>query len=216
MFITFEGIEGSGKSSHAEKLAKRLESIGYHVVITSEPGGTKIGKRIREILLAPESKGMDVKCELLLYLADRVQHQKDAIVPALNAGEIVICDRYFDASVAYQAKARGLGKFAEELIYQFAEPVPNLTILFDCLVETGIKRAKKRIAQKNEQAQARFEAEGADFHRRVRAAYLALAKSHPDRIKVVNTEQHEAKVGEAVWEIVSKYIRDRRCRRLQP
>lgn len=210
MFITFEGIEGSGKSSQAKRLAMRLESMGYDVVVTREPGGTEIGKRIREILLSPDYSKMDATCELLLYLADRVQHQKEVIIPALEAGKVVICDRYFDASIAYQAKARGLGEFADRLIRKFSKPIPDITILLDCPEKLGLERARGRILQNNEQAQARFEAEKLDFHRRVRMAYLELAERYPNRIKVVSSKGGEASVEKKIWKIVSEYIKGRK------
>lgn len=209
MFITFEGIEGSGKSSHANRLASRLESMGYDVVVTREPGGTKIGKHIREILLSPESSEMEAACELLLYLADRVQHQNELIIPSLEAGKVVICDRYFDASIAYQAEARGLGDFGERLIRRFGKPVPDITILLDCPEKTGLARAKGRVLQNNEQAQARFEAEDINFHRKVRKGYLELARRYPERIKVVSTKGSEASVEKRIWKIVSEYIKGR-------
>ena len=156
IFITFEGIEGSGKSTVAAKVAHRLASMGCDVVLTREPGGTKIGERIREILLSSEFSDMDATCELLLYLADRVQHQREVITPALAEGRVVVCDRYFDASIAYQARARGLGELAEDLINRFAEPIPDLTILLDCSAETGLARARGRILQNADQVFARF------------------------------------------------------------
>ena len=204
IFITFEGIEGSGKSTQARRLAQKLESLGYDVVLTREPGGTKIGERIREILLSTDSDGLVATSELLLYLADRVQHQSELIIPALKQGKVVVSDRYFDASIAYQARARGLGKFAEDLIFRFAEPVPDLTLLLDCSAEVGLRRARGRIEELGEHLQARFEAEEIGFHRRVRAAYLALAQSFPDRIKVVNSELPPDEVFERVWKIVSE------------
>jgi len=209
IFITFEGIEGSGKSIQARRVAEKLESLGHDVLLTREPGGTAIGERIRRILLSPESSGMDAMCELLLYLADRVQHQSEVLMPSLDLGRVVICDRYFDASIAYQAKARGLGGFAGELISRFAEPVPDLTLLLDCSAETGLSRARGRVRQQGEQAFARFEEEDVGFHRSVRAAYLSLAQSQPDRIKVVNSELAADEVFDRVWELVSGCVGDK-------
>lgn len=179
-FITFEGIEGSGKSTQAQLLTDYLRKNGYEVVFSREPGGTEIGERIREILLDPKLKGMDARTELFLYLASRNQVVREKVLPALQAGKIVVLDRYADSSVAYQGYARGLG---EKLVARWNKIVtgglkPHLTIFVDVPVAVGKKR-------KENGALDRLEQEGVKFHERVREGYLRLARRASKRIKIV-------------------------------
>lgn len=175
--ITFEGIEGSGKSTQIRLLEEHLRGLGWQVVVTREPGGCRIADAIRHILLDPDNTQLASTAELLLYAAARAQHVAEVIRPALTQGAIVLCDRYIDATVAYQGYGRGLDLgLIEELNRLASDGVqPNLTLLFDLPVEEGLNRARSR----NEHAvvnEGRFEAESLAFHRRVRDGYLALAR----------------------------------------
>jgi dTMP kinase len=186
-FITLEGIDGCGKTTQARLLVEHLRGKGLDVLHTREPGGTDIGARIRAILLDPESRGMDPMCELLLYSADRAQHVATVIKPALAEGKIVVCDRYTDATAAYQAYARGLGQEVVEILSRIATSgcTPDLTILMDLPAGYALSRA---IDRNNDTAstESRFEEESVKFHERVREGYLHIAQIEPGRVKVVN------------------------------
>jgi dTMP kinase len=151
MFISFEGIEGSGKTTHAKHTVRFLQDKGHDCVITREPGGTRIGKKIRAILLDPLSKDMDPLTELLLYTADRAQHIKEYILPLLSDGKMVLCDRYYDATMAYQGFARGLDIGLIEKMHKllFENLKPDITLLLDLPPEIGLKRAWKQINNGN-------------------------------------------------------------------
>ncbi len=191
MFITFEGIEGSGKSTQMEMLAGYLERRGRKVMAVREPGGTMLGERVRALLLAREEEVIEPWSELFLYEACRAEIVAKVIAPALKDGYIVICDRFTDSTLAYQGFARGLPK---EVITGLNEAAtqgvaPDTTILVDCPVEIGLGRALKRTAERESGGQAaedRFEQEAVTFHERVRAGFLELAGGDPGRIKVVD------------------------------
>jgi dTMP kinase len=184
LFITLEGIEGSGKTTQIKRLARRLERLAVPCFATLEPGGTEVGKKIRRILLDSRNKGLTPLAELLLYAADRAQHVEEVIRPALRKGLWVLCDRFFDATVVYQGFARGqdsrLIKFLNERVTQGL--VPDLTFLLDCPVKMGLARAT---ARKN-RGQDRFEREKIAFHRKVREGYLNLARENPKRFVVLD------------------------------
>jgi dTMP kinase len=190
VFVTFEGIEGSGKTTQIERLARRLGGGGRPLVVTREPGGTAIGERIRAVLLAPDSAPLAAQAELLLYLADRAQHLAERIEPALARGAIVLCDRFSDATLAYQGGGRGLG--IERLAALHAtlglDRRPDRTVLLDMPVEAGLARARARNDARGLAAEARFEALALAFHEAVRAAYLELARADPGRIRVVSAD----------------------------
>ena len=203
MFITLEGIEGSGKTTQIRHIAEYIKSKGQDCVITREPGGTDIGKKIRTILLDSNSKGLDPSAELLLYVADRIQHVNEVIHPALSLGKIVLCDRYFDATVAYQGFARGIDM---DLITMLHKKVvenlrPDITILLDLPAETGLKRAWEQINNgARTSAETRFEEEKITFHENVRAGYLELARMEPERFRIIDAARNEKTVKEDIIE----------------
>lgn len=189
MLITFEGIEGSGKSTQVRLLQDVLTRQGHTVVATREPGGTAISDQIRTILLDARNSAMVSECELLLYYAARAQHVSQVILPALNSGGIVLCDRFTDATYAYQHFGRGLKSDILSVLDQFTlkDLRPNLTVLIDLPVETGLARAKSRAAALEVNArEERFENLKIEFHEKVRRGYLDLARKEPDRFLIVD------------------------------
>jgi dTMP kinase len=191
VFITFEGIEGSGKSTQIALLAQYLWARGSPVTLTREPGGTAIGDRVRAILLDPNHKTLDPKAELLLYAAARAQHLQEVILPALKTGGVVLCDRFSDATAAYQGYGRSLDL---DMISALDRIVtggmqPDLTLLLDIDAVDGLDRARGRNRSRGLDNEARFENEEVAFHERVRAGYRALAKQQPGRIRVVDASR---------------------------
>ncbi|MCF6178365.1 MAG: dTMP kinase [Geopsychrobacter sp.] len=187
-FITFEGIEGSGKSTQITLLRDALKKSGYPVVETREPGGCPIADQIRSILLHPKNSNINATTELLLYAAARAQHVNDVIRPSLEQERLVLCDRYTDATYAYQGDGRNLdAKLIRQLNLVAAQGIfPDLTILIDLPVETGLGRALSREATLQDDSEGRFERETIDFHKRVRDGYLNLAKQEPSRFVLVD------------------------------
>ena len=188
MFITFEGIEGSGKSLQINRAQAYLQEKGVACILTREPGGTDFGLALRKVLLGTDEGHREPWCELLLYLADRYQHLKEVIEPALNQGLLVLSDRYQDATRAYQGAARGIPLSEIEKLTQLLGIIePDKTILLDLDPEEGLKRARLRnAASPASAAEGRFEQEDLEFHKRVREAYLELADRDPQRIHVVH------------------------------
>lgn len=189
MFITLEGIEGSGKTTQVRTIAQWLKAAGREPLTTREPGGTPIGGQIRSVLLNPDNRELAPTAELLLYVADRVQHLETVVRPALAAGRVVVCDRYVDATLVYQGYARGLDL---AMIRQLHRLVchglrPDLTLLLDLNPEAGLARAWRRIHADGFHArESRFEKEQLAFHQRVRAGYLEMAGREPERFKVID------------------------------
>jgi dTMP kinase len=183
VFITFEGIEGSGKSTHIALLASYLQEKGYPVCLTREPGGTKIGERLRDLILDLQHNEMDPKTELFLYLASRAQHLAEVIRPALLNGTIVLCDRFTDATLAYQGYGRTLKPAVIRSIVEYAAYGirPDLTFLLDLTVQEGLRRLHGRGLLN------RLDAEALHFHEAVRKGYLALARREPKRFRVIST-----------------------------
>lgn len=198
-FISFEGTEGSGKSTQASLLAEYLRKHGHDVVLTAEPGGTRIGQKIRKLLLDPENH-MDPLTELLLYYADRAQHIREVIDPALEKGSFVITDRYADSTVAYQGFARGLDlniiNPLNELVVRHSKP--SLTLILDIDAEEGLRR--NRQAQKED----RFELEAVEFHNRVRSGYQEIAEDHPERVSVIDASSGQEDIAVKIIDIVEK------------
>ena len=207
-FITFEGIDGSGKSTHLRLLAHFLQSKGIDVALTREPGGTPVGVRLRAALL-DASEEVDPLAELLVFAADRAQHVRRVLRPALAEGRVVISDRYADATVAYQGAGRGFSaELISEIIALATEGLkPDLTLLFDLSVAESNTRTRRRTNGK--QAADRLDAEDAEFHTRVRNAYLHLAETEPDRIKVIETNQSVDETQERVREIIVSFLLSR-------
>lgn len=187
-FIVFEGGEGAGKSTQMTTFVQWLEANGADVVVTKEPGGTPIGERLRDVLLDPASRSLDPRAEALLYAADRAQHVAQVIRPALDAGKIVVSDRYVDSSLAYQGLARGLGLNEILSLSSWATGglLPDLVFFLNVDADSGLERSTGE--------PDRLEREGDDFHRRVNAAYLELAERWPGRFVVVDASRSEAEV----------------------
>lgn len=186
-----------------------LTEKGHDCIITREPGGTAIGKRIRSILLDPKSIDLDPLAELLLYIADRAQHIKTLIKPALKAGKTVICDRFFDATVVYQGYARGLDITKIYGLHQLVcdNLMPEITFLFDLPVKTGLKRALQQIDNgARTKKETRFEEEKLNFHEKVRAGYLALAHKEPERFKIIDATLDKTKVFDQIINGLDSYI----------
>lgn len=208
-FITFEGIEGSGKSTQIALLANYLTATGVRHVLTREPGGTEIGDQIRKILLDPVNRSLDAAAELLLYAASRAQHLREVILPALADGALVLCDRFSDATLAYQGYGRRLDR---DLIQSLDRIVtngmrPDLTLLFDIDAASGIARARGRNNIRGLEAEARFENEEIAFHERVRQGYLSLVAQEPGRIRVVDASLPPEVIQAEVRTIVEERLR---------
>ncbi|MCK4537606.1 MAG: dTMP kinase [Candidatus Krumholzibacteria bacterium] len=199
-FMTFEGIEGSGKSTVARLVADELEKAGIDVLLTREPGGTRISEAIRAILLDPDRAEISARAELLMYLASRAQLVDEVISPALREGRIVICDRFMDASVAYQGWARGLGENVVEHFNSFTVggSVPDVTFLFDLSVEAGFSRGPEKREADGVQIKDRLEREARSFHEKVREGYLRIAGREPGRFVVIDAALSLSEVTEAV------------------
>lgn len=206
-FITFEGIEGSGKTTQIQMLSNHLEEIGVEHLLTREPGGTPIGDQIRRLVLHPGNATMTATCELLLYTAARAQHIEQVIGPNLAEGRMVLCDRFKDATLAYQGYGRGL---SIELIRHLHAREglalnPDLTLLFDIEVDTALDRARHRDATRNID-ETRFEQEDFAFHDRVRTGYLDLARKESQRIVVINARGTTAEVHQRVLETMRRVL----------
>jgi dTMP kinase len=188
MFITFEGIEGSGKSLQIARAYEYVQRKGLKCILTREPGGTDFGLALRKVLLGTDGCHREPWCELLLYLADRYQHLKEVVQPAVSKGCVVLSDRYQDATRAYQGAARGIPLPEIEAVAQIMGIIePDKTVLLDLDVETALARARTRnAASPAAAAEGRFEAEDLEFHKRVRTAYLDLARQWPQRIRIVD------------------------------
>ena len=208
LFITFEGVEGSGKTTQIQRLKKYFAQKGISFKITREPGGCSIGEKVRKILLDPDHREMVPMSELLLYEAARAQHMKEVIKPFLKKGGVVLCDRFSDATLAYQGYGRRIDlKWIERLNQLSSQGIkPDVTFLLDCPSDVGLKRALHRNRTLKQEKEERFEKEKIQFHRRVRKGYLAIAKKEPRRVKVIDTRHGEAKVFEKIRKIVDNLL----------
>jgi dTMP kinase len=208
-FITFEGVEGSGKTTQIRLAGEFLRARGLAVVMTQEPGGTPLGERIREILLNRGGFDVSGEAELFLFAAARAQNTDAVILPAMQAGKIVLCDRFSDATIAYQAFGRGLSLESVREVCRLASRglSPHLTLLFDLTVEEGLERAFRRIAgREGNLREDRFEREHLDFHRRIREGYLAIARQEPDRVKVIDASWGIEPTRQEVQSILSAFL----------
>ena len=205
-FLSFEGIEGCGKTTQLKGLARRLRALGHLVVETREPGGSPISEQIRTVLLDPKNQGMDPRCELLLFLAVRAQHVDEIIRPALDKGAVVLCDRFTDATVAYQGYARRLGAALVARLNRFATAgvSPDLTIFLDVPVALGLTR-KRKTGDLD-----RLDRESAAFHKAVRNGYVRIARQNPRRVRVVNGTDSVDSVARAIDSIVRSRLRARK------
>lgn len=214
LFITLEGIEGSGKTTHMRLAAEKLAGEGRPVFQTREPGGTRIGEQIRSVLLSPENGSMSPLTELLLYEACRAQLIAELVRPELEKGSLVLCDRYFDATTAYQGFGRGLDLDLVERLNGIAGQgiEPDLTILLDCCVGAGLERIRGRYRNQSGEGGPRgpdrMEAEERAFHERIRQGYLRIAQKHAHRVRLVDAsggvEGVHAKVMDCIYRVLEE------------
>ncbi len=202
-FITLEGGEGSGKSTQARLIRDWLAAEGHPVLLTSEPGGTEIGQALRQVLMANQNTDMVPETELLLYIADRAQHVRARILPALAEGHIVISDRYHDSSVAYQHYARGVPMATLDFLFHELAGglVPDLTIVMDLPIPVAMERIQRRSVTDPDSV-SRFEEEALAFHERVRDGFHRIAASDPDRVKLVDGHRDQQDVFASVRQLI--------------
>jgi len=200
-FITMEGGEGCGKTTHSKALKKHLEGRGYKVILTREPGGTPTGKAIRRILLSNSSR-INAAAELLLFAADRFEHVQKIVAPALSEGSVVISDRYVDSTTAYQIGGRGLPEDMVKYINRVSSAgvVPDLTFILDVSPKIGMKRASV-------DGRDRFERESIEFHTMVRKAFLNIGKRSPKRVKIIDSNKDLATVGDEIMHIADQILK---------
>jgi dTMP kinase len=208
LFITFEGPEGSGKTTQVSRLYARLQAQGFQVLLTREPGGTSIGDQIRQVLLSPANVELVATAEILLYSASRAQLVEQVIRPALGRGSVVISDRYADSTLAYQGYGRSLDLDAVRAITAFATGglVPDLTIYLDLDVREGLRR-KLAAARQTGDEWNRLEVQDLAFHERVRAGYLALAAAEPQRWMLVDATRPVEEIEAAIWSRAEQLLR---------
>jgi dTMP kinase len=203
--ISFEGAEGSGKSTQIARLTTRLEKKGHQVVVTREPGGTEIGEEIRHLIIHnSKSNAMSAEAELLLFAASRAQLVRELIMPSLDQGRIVVCDRYLDSTTVYQGVARRLSLDPVHQINQFAvgHVMPDLTVVLDVPAEVSVERIRQRVTDLPD----RMERENIEFYRKVREGYLLLAHSLPERFFVVDGTQPPEKIERLIWKAVNERL----------
>jgi len=202
MFITFEGIDKSGKTTQSKFLIERLSNLGYTVKFLREPGGTKISEKIRDILLDIDNKEMFPATEFLLYSASRAQLVNEVIIPALNNNEVIVCDRYYDSSLAYQGFGRGIDLNIINFINNFVAPIkPDLTFFMDIQISELNHRTNKMLVQKD-----RLEISGDSFFKKVRDGYLYIAQNEPDRFVVIDGSKPKEDISSLIWLNVSKKL----------
>lgn len=212
LFFVFEGIEGCGKTTQIKLLGNYLASIHLPYIITREPGGTALGEEIRKIFLHIDNNDIFPLTELLLITASRAQHIQQVIRPALKKGRLVICDRFFDATVAYQGYAGGISLALIQKSHElFLDSItPDLTILLDCPVEVGLARSKSRNkAVGREKEEGRFEEKTLEFHNKVRQGYLEIAVKESSRFRIIDSEQSVESIHEEVCLIIKEKLREK-------
>lgn len=207
MFITLEGIEGSGKTSLLKALEKKLQSKGFKVCTTREPGGSSLGQKIRPLLLSLKEEKLSARAELLLFLADRAEHVEKVILPAIERKEVVLCDRYIHSTLAYQGYARGLDKDFLKSAIDFAciNTMPDMTIVLDLDVHIGLTRAKGR-NENLKSDEGKFEAEEKNFHEKVRKGFLDMAEKE-EKMKVVDATLAPCEIEQIVWKILVEHFK---------
>ncbi|HKD04286.1 MAG TPA: dTMP kinase [Bryobacteraceae bacterium] len=207
LFITFEGLDGCGKTTQIRLLAQALRDRGRAVVETAEPGGTDIGRQIRRILLDPANKAIHSRTELLLYFGSRAQNVEEVIRPTLSRGQDVICDRFTDSTLVYQGCGRGLDT---QMILDLDRIacnglVPDLTLLIDIDLDTSLQRARRR-NERCDAAESRIDEESFAFHDRVRRGYLGLAEQHPGRFRLIDGRASVEEVADSIWKAVAPHV----------
>ncbi len=209
-FVTFEGGDGTGKTTQIRALESYLSSRGKACLVTREPGGTELGSMLRRVLLEAGDAPIVPSSELFLYLADRAQHVSEVIRPALAAGKIVLCDRFTDSTLAYQGYGRGLDLVLLRQLNSLADggTRPDMTLLLDCPIAVGLDRTANRQAQSDSDAakEDRFEREQLEFHEKVRAGFLDLARQEPGRFRVIDGSQPAAQVSAAIGKIIDEAL----------
>lgn len=208
-FITFEGIEGSGKSTQIKLVSEYLIQKGVSLIVTQEPSGTDIGRKIGNILFHREHGHLCAETEMFLFCAARAQHVREVIIPALEQNKIVLCDRFSDATYAYQGFGRGIDHNMIKVINDYSAMLlkPDMTLLFDLPVEVGLKRATERNNQLKDPAAAdRFEREKFDFHTRIRKGYLDMSRKEPERFRVIDASRDVGVIQEEVRRCISDFI----------
>ncbi|MCW5978746.1 MAG: dTMP kinase [Bryobacteraceae bacterium] len=210
LFITFEGLDGSGKSTQMDLLARRLAAEGHPALVTVEPGGTRIGAQIRRILLDAENHALAHTAELLLYFASRAQNVEETILPALCRNEIVICDRFTDSTLAYQSFGRGLGEPVVAALHRIAcgDLTPDLTVFLDIDLETSLRRARDRNRNLDAASagQTRMDEQSAAFYERVRDGYLTLARREPGRFRPIDGRGDIERIASRIWQAVEPAV----------
>jgi dTMP kinase len=205
-FVTFEGGDGTGKSTQVRALENYLVHRGYSCVITREPGGTTLGNLIRKVLLEVGGHEIASSTELFMYLADRAQHVSEVILPAIEAGKIVLCDRFTDSTMAYQGYGRGIELRLLQQLNDLADQGfrPDLTFLFDCPASVGLERTARRKNETGRRHEDRFEREKIEFHEKVRAGFLELARGEPQRFRVLDATRPIEEVTLAIKKIIEE------------
>ena len=206
LFITFEGLEGSGKSVQVGLLAAKLREEGHDIVVTREPGGTRVGEQIRTITHNPQNVDLIATTEAYLMAAARAQHVRELIRPALEAGKIVICDRFVDSSIAYQGYGREMGREAIESLNTLAldSVQPDITILLDITVEMGTNR------RLHTDKMDRLDLQSTDFYERVKKGYTEIAENAPERIKIVDASKSPEEVQQEIWNLMTVFFESRK------
>lgn len=213
-FITFEGLDGTGKSTQMEKLAKALRARGLSVVVTREPGGTPTGEKIRDVILDSATTGLSPMAEMALMFASRAQHIAEVIQPGMSAGKIVLCDRFTDSTEAYQGAGRKLGSKAVLELHRIlcGDLQPDLTLLMDSDVALSVERARRRNQQsarngRSQKDENRFEQESRSFFTRVRQGYMAIARREPERVVVIDARGTPSQTHAKILEVVRTRFR---------
>ena len=208
-FITFEGGDGTGKTTQIKEVANYLGERNRSYIVTREPGGTALGKMIRKVLLEAGATKIAASTELFLYLADRAQHVNEIIIPALQSDKIVLCDRFTDSTLAYQGYGRGIDvSWLRQLNDTASGAVrPDLTFLLDCPVTIGLARAARRSVQSADRPQEdRFEREKLEFHEKVRAGFLELARAEPGRFRIIDASRSVAEIAQQIRAIIDREL----------